>query len=93
MSNAHLGVAPPPSQLQSHAVDLNHSDDEVPPPHVATNILSSFIAPSPVSPIVAFDSKIADAITALFVHVHVIHLDFVEHIGQVHEHVDLIVER
>ena len=86
MSNANLGVTHVPSQLRSHAVDLDPSDDET--PHATTNALSTSTAPPPAS-----TSKIADAITALFTHMNVIHIDLVERIGLVHERVDLIVER
>ena len=52
-------------------------------------IPSTSIAPLPVAPTAGStatsDSKIADAITALFVHMNVIHTDLVKRIGQVHE--------
>ncbi|GFS30433.1 hypothetical protein Acr_00g0011900 [Actinidia rufa] len=82
MSNAHLGVAPPPPQLRLHAVDLNQSDDETPPTTL----------PSAADPATTSNSRIADAITALFKHVNLIHSEWVKCIGWVHEHVDLIVE-
>ena len=94
MSNAHLGVASPP-QLRPHAVDHDPSDNELSPP-TATDVPSTFTTPPPTVPTAgstaAFDSKIADAIAALFAHMNVIHIDFIERIGQVHERVDLIVE-
>ena len=72
MSNAHLGVAPPPSQLQSHAGDLDPSDDETPP--VATHVQSSSTAPLiAANPATVSTSKIADAIATLFTHMNVIH--------------------
>ncbi|GFS42825.1 hypothetical protein Acr_00g0081890 [Actinidia rufa] len=85
----------PSPQLRPHAVDLDPSDNELPPP-TATDVPSTFTAPPPTTPTAgstaAFDSKIANAIAALFAHMNVIHIDFVECIGQVHERVDLIVE-
>ncbi|GFZ05233.1 hypothetical protein Acr_17g0008050 [Actinidia rufa] len=86
-------------------MDLDLSDDET--PLAATDIPSSSTAPptatdvpsTSTAPPIAVDlaaastSKIADAITALFTHMNVIHMDLVEHIGLVHERVDLIVER
>ena len=71
MSNAHLGVSPPPSQLRSHVVDLDPFDDETPP--------------TAANPAVDSTSKITDAIAALFTHMNVIHTDLVERIGLVHE--------
>ena len=86
MSNAYLDVAPPLPQLWPHVVDLDSSDDEAPP--VALDILStSFAPPPPPPPPPASNSKIVDAIAALFTHTNVIHTDLVEHIGQVHEHI------
>ena len=38
------------------------------------------------------NSKIVDAIVALFTHMNAIHTDLAERIGLVHERVDLIVE-
>ena len=78
-------------------MDLNPSDHEAPPPPVATDILSTSTAHPPTAPVAAAwaaasDSRIADAIVALFVHVNVIHVDLVERIGLVHERVDLIME-
>ena len=90
LSNAHLGVAPPPLQLRPHAVKLDPSDDETPLP--TTAILSTSTASSSVAS-VASDHNIATAIATLFAHMDVIHKDLVERIGQVHERVDLIVER
>ena len=92
LSNVHLGVTPPLSQLRSHAVDLDPPKDAVPPP-ATTDLPSNFVAPPPATPIIASDSKIVDAIAAIFAHMNVIHKDLVEHIGQVHERIDLIVER
>ena len=97
MSNSHLGVTPPPPlpQLWSHALEFDPSEDEL-PPSTATNIPSTSVVPPLAAPTAAstaaFDSKIADAIVALFAHMYVIHTDLVERIGQVHERVDLIVE-
>ena len=90
MSNAHLGVAPPPSQLQSHAVELDPSDKEVSPP-ASTDVPSSSTAPPPAATATS-DLTITDANATLFTHMDVIHKDLVECIGQVHERVDLIVE-
>ncbi|GFY97479.1 hypothetical protein Acr_12g0000200 [Actinidia rufa] len=58
LNNAHLEVAPPQAQLQSHTVDLDTPKDAFPPP-TATNILSIFTAPTPAS---ASYSRITDAI-------------------------------
>ena len=65
MSNVHLVVAPPPSQLRSYAVDLDPSKDEVSSP-TATDILPTYTAPPlAAASITTFDSKIADAIATL----------------------------
>ena len=90
LSNVHLGVAPPPSQLQSHAVELDPSDKEVPPP-ASTDVPYSSTAPPPAATATS-DLTITDANATLFTHMDVIHKDLVECIGQVHERVDLIVE-
>ncbi|GFY81331.1 hypothetical protein Acr_01g0011400 [Actinidia rufa] len=94
LSSAHLGVHPPPPHLESHAVDLDPPKDEVPAP-AATDLPSTSTAPPPTSSSssAAIDSRIADAIASLFAHIDVIHKDLVERIGQVHDRVDLIVER
>ncbi|GFS37295.1 hypothetical protein Acr_00g0051200 [Actinidia rufa] len=72
LSNAHLGVAPPPPQLRSHAVDLDPPKDEVPSP-AATDISSTSAAPlcatSSVASTATSDSRITDAIAAIF-HAH-----------------------
>ena len=92
MSNAHLGVTPPPPQLRPHAVDLDLSNDETPP--VALDVPSTSFAPPPTAdPAAASNSKIADAIATLFTHMNVIHTDLVERNRQVHERIDLIMER
>ena len=93
MSNAHLGVIPPFSQLRPHAKDLDPSDNETLSP-IAPDVPSTSIAPPPfVDPAAASNSRIANAIAALSAHMNVIHSDLVERIGHVHERVDLIVER
>ncbi|GFZ05270.1 hypothetical protein Acr_17g0008420 [Actinidia rufa] len=96
-SRAHL---PFRLLLWSHALDLDYSDDEAHPPLVATNILYTSTAPPPTAPAAAAaalttasNSRIVDAIAALFAHVNVIHVDLVERIGLVQERVDLIMER
>ena len=64
-------------------MDLDPSEDEVPPP-AATDILSTSTASPPAAPTsstAASDSRVADAIVALFAHMNVIHTDFVERIG------------
>ncbi|GFS33801.1 hypothetical protein Acr_00g0030640 [Actinidia rufa] len=92
MSNTHLGVTPPPPpQLAPHTMELD-SPKEVVSPLTATNIPSTSTVPPSTAP-AASDPKIADAIATLFVHMDVIHKDLIEHIGLVHERVDLIVER
>ena len=88
LSNAHVEVAPLPSQLQSHAVELDPLDEEVPPP-ASTDVPSSSTAAAAT---ITSDPTIIDAIVALFSHMVVIHKDLVERIGQVYERVDLIVE-
>ncbi|GFY85396.1 hypothetical protein Acr_04g0001340 [Actinidia rufa] len=93
MSNAHLGVAPPPHQLEPYVVEFDLSDDETPPP-AATDIPSTSTAPPHAAPLTgSVDSKIVDAIAALFAHINVIHSDLVKRIGLVHERVDRIAER
>ncbi|GFZ09968.1 hypothetical protein Acr_21g0005670 [Actinidia rufa] len=89
----HLGVPPPSPHLESHAMDLDPPKDEV-PALAATDLPSASTTPLPVvaSSSTATGSRITDAIAALFAHMNVIHTDLVEHIRQVHEHVDLIVE-
>ncbi|GFS38363.1 hypothetical protein Acr_00g0057050 [Actinidia rufa] len=76
--------------LRPHVVDLDLSDDETPP--LDPNVQSSSTAPPLVHLSAASNSRIADAIAALFRHVNLIHSNLVERIGQVHERVDLIVE-
>ncbi|GFY81067.1 hypothetical protein Acr_01g0008760 [Actinidia rufa] len=83
MSNAHLGVAPPPPQLSPYTMDIDSLDDEV-PPLAATNFPSISTASTTTS-IAVSNSKIVDAITSLFAHMNMIHIDLVECIGQVHE--------
>ncbi|GFY87601.1 hypothetical protein Acr_05g0012400 [Actinidia rufa] len=78
MSNAHLGVAPPPFQLWSHAVDNDPSNDEAPPPLAATDILYTSTAPPPAASTATSDSKIVDAIAVLFTYMNVIHKDLIE---------------
>ncbi|GFS40496.1 hypothetical protein Acr_00g0068890 [Actinidia rufa] len=89
LSNAHLGVTPLPLQLRPYAMDLDPSDDEAPPPPIAIDIPFTSIAPPPTAPVaaltIAFDSRIADTIAALFAHINVIHADLVERISLVHE--------
>ncbi|GFY82955.1 hypothetical protein Acr_02g0011950 [Actinidia rufa] len=96
MSNAHLGVSPPPPPRSPHVVDIDPSDNEVPPP-AATDFPSTSTTPPPTTfaaaSTAASDFRISDAIVALFAYMNVIHTDLVEGIGQVHERVDLIVER
>ena len=71
--------------------DLDPLEDEVPPP---TDIpCTSTALPPAAASTVASNSKITDAIVVLFTHMNVIHTDLIEHIGLVHERVDLIVER
>ena len=78
MSNAHLGVALPPLQLAPHAVKLDS--------------LEKVVLPPPAAP-TAVDSKISDAIVALFAHMNVICKDLIEHIGLVHERMHCGVPR
>ena len=68
-------------------MDVDPSDDETPP--ATLDVPSTSSAP----PAAASNSNIVDAIVALFTHMNVIHTDLVKCVGQVHEHVDLIVER
>ncbi|GFY82752.1 hypothetical protein Acr_02g0009920 [Actinidia rufa] len=53
LSNAHLGVAPPLSQLRSTAVDLDPSDDEAPPPPITTDIPSTSTTHPPTTLVIA----------------------------------------
>ncbi|GFS36306.1 hypothetical protein Acr_00g0045260 [Actinidia rufa] len=70
MSNLHLGVAPPSSQLRSHVVDLEPSNDETLP--TTTDVPSFSIAyPIAANPTEASTTKIVDAIDALFTHMNV----------------------
>ena len=74
-------------------MDFDSLEDEVPPP-VTTDIPFTSTAPPPAAPSTGTtDSRIANAIAALFAHINVIHSDLIERIGLVHEQVDLIVER
>ena len=91
LSNEHLEVAPPPSQLQSHAMELDLSNEEA-PPLVSTDVPSSSTVPPAATTIDTYDPTITDAIAILFAHMDVIHKDLVERMGQVHERVDLIIE-
>ncbi|GFY93378.1 hypothetical protein Acr_08g0017740 [Actinidia rufa] len=82
----------PNSELEPHVVKLDLSDDET-HPLAATDIPSTSTAPPVATPSTGIvDSKIVDAIAALFAHINVIHLDWVQRIGLVHERVDRIVE-
>ena len=91
--DAHLGVRHPLPHLESHDVNLDPPEDEVPVP-AATYLSSTSTAPSSAaaSSFAAINSTIATAIAALSARMHVIHKDLFKCIGQVHEHVDLIVE-
>ncbi|GFY93379.1 hypothetical protein Acr_08g0017750 [Actinidia rufa] len=92
MSNAHLGVAPPLPQLEPHVMELDLSDDKT-HPFAATDISFTSTAPLVATPSTGIvDSKIVDAIAALFAHINVIHSDWVQRIRLVHERVDRIVE-
>ncbi|GFY85733.1 hypothetical protein Acr_04g0004710 [Actinidia rufa] len=82
LSNAHLGVAPPPPRLRPHAVETIPSGDETPPP---PNDGPSASAAAPTAALVISDPSIIAAITTLVVHMDTIHKDLVEHIGLVHE--------
>ncbi|GFS34422.1 hypothetical protein Acr_00g0033940 [Actinidia rufa] len=80
MSNAYLGVASSPPQLWPHDVNLDPSDDKT--PLDAPDVPSTSFAPlSTANPAASSNSKIADAIAALFMHMNVIHMDLVERIG------------
>ena len=92
ISKAHLEVAPPPSQLRTHVVDLAPSDDEAPPG--VTDALSTFIGPlAATATVFASTFSIVAAISTLSTQITNIHTNLVKRIGSVNEHVDLIVER
>ncbi|GFY88896.1 hypothetical protein Acr_06g0008360 [Actinidia rufa] len=73
---------------ESHVADLDPPEAKV-LAHAATDLQSSSTTTSAST---SNDSRITDTIVSLFAHMDVIHKDLVEHIGQVHERVDLIVE-
>ena len=58
MSNAHLGVAPLPPQLRSHAVELDSLEDEIPPPATYIPSVIPPLAASTATSTAAFDSKL-----------------------------------
>ncbi|GFS31888.1 hypothetical protein Acr_00g0019760 [Actinidia rufa] len=66
----------PLSQLRSHAVNLDPSDDENPP--TAIDVPSSSTAPpTAANPAATSTSNIVNAIAALLMHMNVIHTDLV----------------
>ncbi|GFZ03642.1 integral membrane HPP family protein [Actinidia rufa] len=88
LSNAHLGVTPPPPRLRPHTVEIVPSDDEITPSHGDPSPSTTL----PAAPPAVSDSALKVAIASLIAHMDKIHKDLIERIGLVHERVDRIAE-